>query len=76
MTLNEPAYKVTVALDRPDIDAYGRTMPLQPDMLLQADIILEQRRCMSWLIEPAAQRAGCDRDARPSQALAAAGACR
>ena len=27
VTLSEPAYKVTVALDRPDIDAYGQKIP-------------------------------------------------
>jgi membrane fusion protein len=52
ITLKEPAYRVTVALDRPDIDAYGRKMPLQPDMLLKADIILEQRSLMKWLLDP------------------------
>jgi len=52
VTLQEPAYKVTVALDRPDIDAYGQKMPLQADMLLRADIILARRSLMSWLTDP------------------------
>jgi membrane fusion protein len=50
--LKEPAYKVTVALDRPDIDAYGKKIPLQADMLLRADIILEKRLLISWLLDP------------------------
>jgi membrane fusion protein len=50
--LNEPAYRVTAALQRPDIDAYGTKVALQPDMLLKADIILERRSLMSWLISP------------------------
>lgn len=50
--LSEPAYKVTVALDRQDIDADGRRIPLQADMLLRADIILGKRTLMSWLIDP------------------------
>jgi len=50
--LKEPAYKVTAALDRPDIDAYGKKMPLQADMLLRADIILEKRPLISWLLDP------------------------
>jgi membrane fusion protein len=50
--LKEPAYKVTVALDRPDIDAYGKKIPLQADMLLRADIILEKRSLISWLLDP------------------------
>jgi membrane fusion protein len=52
VTLSEPAYKVTVALDRPDIDAYGQKIPLQADMLLRADIILGRRTLLSWLIDP------------------------
>jgi membrane fusion protein len=52
VTLKEPAYRVTATLERPDIDAYGRKMPLQPDMLLKADVILEQRSLMRWLLDP------------------------
>src|ERR1700687_1261832 len=52
ITLKEPAYRVTVALERPDIDAYGLKMPLQPDMLLKADVVLEQRSLMRWLLDP------------------------
>jgi multidrug efflux pump subunit AcrA (membrane-fusion protein) len=50
--LNELAYRVTAALERPDIDAYGKKVVLQPDMLLKADIILERRSLMSWLTSP------------------------
>jgi len=50
--LKEPAYKVTAELDRPDIDAYGKKIPLQADMLLRADIILEKRSLVSWLLDP------------------------
>lgn len=52
IALKEPAYKVTVTLDRPDIDAYGERIPLQEDMLLKADIILEKRSLMKWLLGP------------------------
>jgi membrane fusion protein len=52
ITLKEPAYRVTVAPERPDIDAYGLKMPLQPGMLLRADVILEQRSLMRWLLDP------------------------
>jgi len=50
--LNEPAYRVTAALERPEIDAYGKTIALQPDMLLKADVILEKRSLISWLTNP------------------------
>ena len=52
ITLQEPAYRVTVAPERPDIDAYGIKAPLQPGMLLKADVILEQRSLMRWLLDP------------------------
>jgi membrane fusion protein len=50
--LKEPAYRVTAALYRPDIDAYGKHVPLQADMLLTADIILQKRSIMNWLLDP------------------------
>ena len=52
IALKEPAYRITAALDRPDIDANGRTVALQPDMLLKADIILERHSLISWLTSP------------------------
>ena len=52
IALREPAYRVTATLERPDIDAYGHKVPLQPDMLLKADVILEKRSLMTWLLDP------------------------
>jgi membrane fusion protein len=52
VTLKEPAYRVTAALSRPDITAYGKKIPLQADMLLRADIILEKRSLVSWFLDP------------------------
>jgi membrane fusion protein len=52
VTLGGPAYRAIVALERPDIDAYGKRIPLQPDMLLKADIILERRTLVDWILNP------------------------
>jgi membrane fusion protein len=52
VSLQEPAYKATVVLDRPDIDAHGKQILLQPDMLLRADIILERRKLIDWILNP------------------------
>jgi len=52
IALREPAYRVTVTLERPDIDAYGQKVSLQPDMLLKADVILDKRSLMTWLLDP------------------------
>lgn len=48
----EPAYKVTVSLARQDVAAYGARVPLQPDMLLKADILLDRRSLLAWLLDP------------------------
>jgi membrane fusion protein len=52
VTLAEPAYRVTVRLDRQTVDAFGTQTPLQPDMALTADIVLEERSLLAWLVEP------------------------
>jgi membrane fusion protein len=52
VTLTGPSYRAIVALERPDIDAYGKRIPLQPDMQLRADIILERRTLMDWILNP------------------------
>ena len=48
----ETFYRVTVALARQDIVAYGREEQLRPGMLLDADILGERRRLFEWLLEP------------------------
>jgi membrane fusion protein len=48
----EPVYKAVVDLDRPDVDANGRKVPLQIGMLLQAKIILDRRSLARWVLDP------------------------
>jgi membrane fusion protein len=50
--IKEPVYRVRAELDRPDVDAYGRKVPVQAGMLLKADIILEKRTLITWLLDP------------------------
>ncbi|WP_423187516.1 HlyD family secretion protein [Alishewanella sp. d11] len=52
VAVQEPVYRVQVALGQQVIRAYGTTVPLQSGMLLSADIVLEQRSLISWLFEP------------------------
>lgn len=52
MPLKEPAYRATVALERPDITANGKKIPLQADMLLKADVILDKRTLIEWIVDP------------------------
>ena len=50
--LAEPYYRVTVSLDRQGVIAYGKEEALKPGMLLEADVLGEQRRLFEWLLEP------------------------
>ena len=50
--LAEPAYRITVALERHTVPAYGKDFPLQAGMLLDADIALDRRRLVEWVFEP------------------------
>lgn len=48
----EPLYRITVQLAKQTVTAYGRAMPLQPGMHLEADIALERRRLIEWVFDP------------------------
>ena len=48
----EPYYRITVALERQAITAYGKPEPLKPGMLLDADVMGEKRRLIEWIFEP------------------------
>jgi membrane fusion protein len=51
-TVSEPLYRVLVALDQQAVSAYGRLEPLKPGMIVDADILLERRRLIEWVLEP------------------------
>jgi membrane fusion protein len=48
----EPVYRITVDLVSQRVTAYGEPMALQPGMLLEADIALERRRLVQWVLDP------------------------
>lgn len=52
LILREPAYRVEVVLSSQVVRAYGDSMPLQAGMLLSADVVLENRSLLDWLLEP------------------------
>lgn len=49
---HESLYRVSVSIDRQTIDAYGRSWPLTPGARVSADLILESRSFIEWLLEP------------------------
>jgi membrane fusion protein len=49
---NEPLYRITVDLARQTARAYGESIPLQPGMQLDADVLIENRRLFEWMLDP------------------------
>lgn len=52
LQLQEPVFRVRVRLARDSITAYGQTIPLQPGMLVSADIVIDRRTLLEWLLDP------------------------
>lgn len=50
--LQEPVYEIHVALDRQHVEAFGQALALQPGMTLNADVVLDRRSFLDWLLEP------------------------
>ncbi len=50
--VNAPIYRITVALAQQAVTAYGKPVPLQPGMQLEADVLLERRRLIEWVFDP------------------------
>jgi membrane fusion protein len=50
--LEEAVYKVTVDIERQDVEGYGAAVPLQPGMTLMANIVLERQSFLDWLLQP------------------------
>ncbi|MGL6108527.1 MAG: HlyD family secretion protein [Rubrivivax sp.] len=48
----EPMFRITVAMDEPQLHAFGGTQPLVAGMRMQADVLLDRRRLIEWLFEP------------------------
>ncbi|WP_337269181.1 HlyD family secretion protein [Oryzifoliimicrobium ureilyticus] len=45
-------YRVTVQPDLTGVEAYGKTMPLQPGMRLEASILTDTRPLYQWILDP------------------------
>ena len=56
--VREPMYRITVALERQQMPAYGALQPLAPGMQLDADVPIERRKLYEWLFEPVLGMAG------------------
>ena len=47
-----PMYRIIVRPDAQHIEAYGHPAALMPGMALQADILLDRRRLIDWVLDP------------------------
>ncbi len=52
VTLQEPVYRLRARLNQQQMSAYGKAFALKSGMLFEADIMLEQRTLIEWLLEP------------------------
>ncbi|MNS01958.1 Colicin V secretion protein CvaA [compost metagenome] len=52
LQMQEPVFRVRVKLDRTSVSAYGQEVPLQPGMLLTADVVIDRRSLLEWLFDP------------------------
>jgi len=48
----EPVYRITVDLSSQTASAYGEPVSLQPGMQLEADVLIERRRLIEWVLDP------------------------
>jgi len=48
----QPLYRVQVKLDKQFVLAYGHKEPVKPGMALQADVLMDRRSLLEWVLEP------------------------
>jgi membrane fusion protein len=48
----ESQYRLLATLDDQQMQAYGKALALTPGMRLKADLVLEKRSLLDWLLEP------------------------
>lgn len=52
IALQEPVYRLRAKLNQQQMQAFGKAFNLKSGMLFEADIMLEQRSLIEWLLEP------------------------
>lgn len=52
LAIQEPVFRVEAALDHELIEAYGQALPLQPGLMVSADIVIDRRNLIEWLFDP------------------------
>lgn len=52
VAVQEPVYRITATLVQPHVKVYGQDFSLKPGMTLSADVRLQERSLLHWLLEP------------------------
>lgn len=52
LRIEEAVYRIEVRPEGQSVDAYGQATPLQPGMTLTANLILDRRSFLDWLLTP------------------------
>jgi membrane fusion protein len=52
LNVQEPVFRIRVTLSREVMQAYGETIPMQPGMLVSAQIVFDRRNLLEWLFDP------------------------
>ena len=49
---SDPVYRLVVRLAKQSVSVYGKPVSLQPGMQLDADVLIERRRLIEWVLDP------------------------
>ncbi len=52
LSVQEPVFRIRVALAQDSMQAYSQTIPFQPGMLVSAEIVFDRRSLLEWLFDP------------------------
>lgn len=52
LNIQEPVFRIRVSLSREAMEAYGQSIPMQPGMLVSAEIVFDRRSLLRWLFDP------------------------
>jgi membrane fusion protein len=52
LNIQEPVFRIRVSLSREIMQAYGQVVPMQPGMLVSAEIVFDRRSLLQWLFDP------------------------
>jgi membrane fusion protein len=55
LSIREPAYRITVSLERQTVRSGSQDLALRPGMLVSADLLMEKRTLLEWLFQPLLQ---------------------